>query len=65
MDPKIDGLMNFSATSPLEFIEFVKLMTSIVTRAQRDQRHESCPEIVMVQTDISKTHFHAPCKEVK
>ena len=66
---KIDGLMNFSATLPLEL---VKLMISMVATAQWDQTawfgqegHESSSDIVMMHTDIRRAYFHAPCKEEK
>ena len=66
---KIDGLMGFSATPPLELS---KLMISMVSTAQWDQTawfgregHESSSEIVMMHTDIRSAYFHAPCKEEK
>ena len=67
---KINGFTSFSATS---LLELVKLMISMAATAQWDQAtwvgqegHENSSEIVMMMhAAISRTYFHAPCKEEK
>ena len=66
---KYEGFANFSAKPPLEL---VKLIISLVAKAQRDpeswfgwREHGANDQIAMMHTDISRAYFHAPSKEEK